>query len=54
MQGFGLKKLKESDNLENLDIDVDGIEMDLRGIGNNMGWIHLTRSRDQWRALGNM
>jgi hypothetical protein len=27
---FWFKKLKESDNLENLNIDVDGVEMDLR------------------------
>lgn len=50
---FWFKKLKESDNSENLYIDVDGVEMDLRGIESNVGWIYLNRSRNQWRALGN-
>lgn len=50
---FWFKKLKESDNSGNLDIFVNGIEMDLRGIGSTVSWIHLTRSRDQWRVLGN-
>jgi hypothetical protein len=49
--GFWFEKLKESDNSENLDIDVDDIEMDLRGIGGNMDWIYPTLNKDQWRAL---
>jgi hypothetical protein len=27
---FCFEKLKECDNLENIDIDVDGVEVDLR------------------------
>jgi hypothetical protein len=42
--------LKINYNLENLNIDVEGIEMGLRGIGNKMGWIHLTRNGDSGRS----
>jgi hypothetical protein len=31
----------------------DNIKMDLQEVGWGMGWIHLTRDRDRWRALVN-
>jgi hypothetical protein len=44
---------KKGDHLENQ--DVDGIRMDLRGIGwGCVDWIKLAQDMDQWRALVKM
>jgi len=55
MNGFGGENVKQTDHLQDQDVDVYDIKMDLNATGQeSLNWINLTPDKETWRAVVNM
>jgi hypothetical protein len=52
--GFWWGNVRETDNLEDLDVDGGNSKMDRQEVGwGDMDWNNLAQDRDRWRAIVN-
>jgi len=52
MNGFGGENVKQTDHLQDQDVDVYDIKMDLNATGQeSLNWINLTPDKETWRAV---
>ena len=54
MNGFGGENVKQTDHLQDRDVDVYDIKMDLNATGQeSLDWIYLILDKGTWRAVVN-